>query len=154
MARPHEKNGQDFGRILDARRHPHAPGRESAPGFNGRSAAGMRVGHVLAGIQESAELPTDQPFVEFARHYEQCGQQAEAPVDAIALGSMLEAVAAELNVLTGSSPNALKRFRRDFALANHPDRVCPALREHATRRMAAANSLIDQALKRKSNQTA
>ena len=57
-----------------------------------------------------------------------------------------EAVAAELALGPGMSVDDLRRIRRAFALTNHPDRVAPALRLHATRRMTIANSLIDKAL--------
>ena len=41
----------------------------------------------------------------------------------------------------------LKLIRRKFAMANHPDRVAPRVRGHATRRMTIANMLIDGALR-------
>jgi hypothetical protein len=40
----------------------------------------------------------------------------------------------------------LERLRRRFAKANHPDRVAPAYREVANRRMAIFNRMIDEAL--------
>ncbi|KAB2917449.1 MAG: hypothetical protein F9K29_09460 [Hyphomicrobiaceae bacterium] len=46
------------------------------------------------------------------------------------------------------SQEDLHRLRREFALAHHPDRVPPSLREQSTRRMAEANILIDEALAR------
>jgi len=53
-------------------------------------------------------------------------------------------IAAEL-ALDKAARNEFPRIRRRFALANHPDRVAPHLREHAMRRMQIANSLIDAA---------
>jgi hypothetical protein len=44
----------------------------------------------------------------------------------------------------------LSRLRRQFALANHPDRASMAEREDATRRMMVANMLIDGEVKRRS----
>ena len=57
-----------------------------------------------------------------------------------------EAVAAELRLNPLLTVDDLKRLRRLYAAANHPDRVPPAQREQATRRMTIANMLIDQAL--------
>jgi hypothetical protein len=42
----------------------------------------------------------------------------------------------------------LTRLRRRFALAHHPDRVPPELRDEAARAMALANAHVDQVLKR------
>ncbi|MDH6269520.1 hypothetical protein M2360_004948 [Rhizobium sp. SG_E_25_P2] len=42
----------------------------------------------------------------------------------------------------------IRERRRDFALANHPDRVGADYRNAATRRMMVANQLIDAALAR------
>jgi hypothetical protein len=58
-----------------------------------------------------------------------------------------EQVVDELHLTPNLTPADLKRLRRRFAKANHPDRVAPAVREQATRRMTIANSLIDQALR-------
>jgi hypothetical protein len=52
-------------------------------------------------------------------------------------------IAAELGL---DRPGAdLRRLRRDFAFANHPDRVAPHLRQRAAVRMQVANMLIDEA---------
>ena len=39
-------------------------------------------------------------------------------------------------------------MRRSFALANHPDRVAPHLRQRAMVRMQLANMMIDDAKRR------
>jgi hypothetical protein len=57
-------------------------------------------------------------------------------------------LAAELGLRTGLKPAELQRIRRAFALRNHPDRLDPARRQAASRRMTLANSLIDEALRR------
>lgn len=44
-----------------------------------------------------------------------------------------------------ATPRDLDRVRREFAFANHPDRVDAALRERAMIRMQIANRLIDEA---------
>ncbi|MDN2565966.1 hypothetical protein N1F89_07015 [Aquibium sp. A9E412] len=56
-----------------------------------------------------------------------------------------EAVAAELGLSGRKVPADLDRLRRDFAFANHPDRVPEALRARAMIRMQIANMLIDEA---------
>jgi len=55
---------------------------------------------------------------------------------------------AELGLRPQMTPDELKRLRRDFALRNHPDRLHPARRETASRRMKTVNALIDAALRR------
>ncbi|MFZ1991423.1 MAG: hypothetical protein WAW96_16820 [Alphaproteobacteria bacterium] len=60
-----------------------------------------------------------------------------------------QAVAEELHITAEMSFSDLSRLRREFALANHPDRADAAARENATRRMMVANMLIDRELKRK-----
>jgi hypothetical protein len=58
-----------------------------------------------------------------------------------------EGIAAELRLRSGLSRAELHRIRRDFALANHPDRVPSSWRKEANQRMTIANALIDHALK-------
>ncbi|RUM23183.1 hypothetical protein EFQ99_24480 [Rhizobium vallis] len=57
-------------------------------------------------------------------------------------------VAAELAISATDTPLTLSEKRRAFARANHPDRVAPPFRDHATKRMTLANLLIDEALRR------
>ncbi|MBB6466562.1 hypothetical protein [Aminobacter carboxidus] len=58
-----------------------------------------------------------------------------------------EAIAAELG-LGEAKPADLAKLRRIFALANHPDRVAPHLRQRAMVRMQLANMMIDDAKRR------
>ncbi len=60
--------------------------------------------------------------------------------------SVEETVAHELQLSDDLAPADLERIRRTFAYRNHPDRVGPAHKMHALRRMTVANVLIDQAL--------
>lgn len=60
-----------------------------------------------------------------------------------------EAIARELKLTGREKPDALDRVRREFAFANHPDRVAPALRERAIVRMQIANRMIDDAKHRR-----
>jgi hypothetical protein len=58
-----------------------------------------------------------------------------------------EQVLAELHLTPNLTAPDLKLIRRKFAMANHPDRVAPPVRDQATRRMTIANMLIDEALR-------
>jgi hypothetical protein len=55
------------------------------------------------------------------------------------------AIADELKTAHARGPKDFDRLRREFALANHPDKVEPRLRERALVRMQIANMLIDNA---------
>jgi hypothetical protein len=61
--------------------------------------------------------------------------------------SVEETVSHELQLSDDLKPADLEQIRRTFAYRNHPDRVGPAHKMHALRRMTVANVLIDQALK-------
>ena len=56
-----------------------------------------------------------------------------------------EAIATELGLGRVAKAADLARLRREFAFANHPDRVAPHLRQRAMIRMQVANMLIDDA---------
>ena len=56
-------------------------------------------------------------------------------------------IAAELGIAE-AQPADLAKMRRSFALANHPDRVAPHLRQRAMVRMQLANMMIDDAKRR------
>ena len=56
-----------------------------------------------------------------------------------------EAIAGELGLDRPAKNADLGRIRRNFAFANHPDRVAPHLRQRAMVRMQIANMLIDDA---------
>jgi len=58
-------------------------------------------------------------------------------------------VAAELHITAQMTLSDLNRLRREYALANHPDRAGSADRENATRRMMTANMLIDREINRR-----
>lgn len=58
-------------------------------------------------------------------------------------------IARELDLAGCGSAAALRLKRRQFARANHPDMVHPALGANATERMMVANRLIDQEIARR-----
>jgi hypothetical protein len=57
-------------------------------------------------------------------------------------------IAQELRITGRERAEALDRIRRDFAFANHPDRVSADLRDRAMVRMQIANQMIDDAKRR------
>ncbi|MEX0406639.1 hypothetical protein ABGN05_13255 [Aquibium sp. LZ166] len=59
-----------------------------------------------------------------------------------------DAIAAELRMANARWPRDFDRIRREFAMANHPDRAEPRLRDRAVIRMQIANMLIDQEKRR------
>lgn len=59
-----------------------------------------------------------------------------------------EAIAGELGLDHPAKNADFGRIRRNFAFANHPDRVAPHLRQRAMIRMQVANMLIDEAKRR------
>ena len=59
-----------------------------------------------------------------------------------------EAIAGELGLDRPARNADFGRIRRNFAFANHPDRVAPHLRQRAMIRMQVANMLIDEAKRR------
>jgi len=60
-----------------------------------------------------------------------------------------QSVANELKMAPHMTFADLGRLRREFALANHPDRAAAPERENATHRMMIANMLIDREMKRR-----
>jgi hypothetical protein len=61
-----------------------------------------------------------------------------------------DAIAEELGLSENLSKNDLHKLRREFARANHPDRLDPSQRDLATHRMTIANMLIDRELQQRS----
>lgn len=59
-----------------------------------------------------------------------------------------ESIAGELGLEKSGKNADFGRIRRNFAFANHPDRVAPHLRQRAMIRMQVANMLIDEAKRR------
>jgi hypothetical protein len=78
----------------------------------------------------------------FEHQSESLAQQPKKPCDP-------ESVADELRITARMTSSDLNRLRREFALANHPDRADQTQREGATRRMMIANMLIDRELRRR-----
>lgn len=78
----------------------------------------------------------------FEHQSESLAQRPKKPCDP-------QSVADELRITARMTSSDLNRLRREFALANHPDRADQTQREGATRRMMIANMLIDRELGRR-----
>jgi hypothetical protein len=136
----------DFASLLDARARATA-GSEPGASYPRRAGPVYAVGGGLEGSPGSCESldATDA----LARLYADEGAHAATPPSP---ACDREAIAGELGLAPVLGARDLERIRREFALANHPDRAAPAARDLATRRMTIANMLIDQALRDRKRQ--
>ena len=134
---------EDFSSLLDARARA-AAGSEAgaAPPRHARSV------YAIDTRREGGSQSSDPPSATEAlsRIYADESAPAATPPPP---ACDRETIAGELRLTPELTARDLERIRREFALANHPDRVAPLDRDHATRRMTLANTLIDQALQEK-----
>lgn len=102
------------------------------------------AGETVAAEYREAGAALEDEFVSLLDHVKSEARVVEEPeppsVDP-------EVIAAELG-LSEAKPSDLAKMRRIFALANHPDRVAPHLRQRAMVRMQLANMMIDDAKRR------
>ena len=137
---------EDFSSLLDARARAAAGSEPGAPSPR-RAGPVYAVGGDLEGGSGSCQSldATDA----LARLYaDESAHAATSP----SFACDREAIAGELGLTPALGAKDLERIRREFALANHPDRAAPAARDLATRRMTIANTLIDQALQDRKRQ--
>lgn len=139
----------DFTEVLDmARRSAGLSPEESASAKGSRRPRGAAA-HLHQLADRLFELvgratPAATSFDPYSEH------QHEVPVaPQVAKPTDPKSVAAELRITAQMSFSDLNRLRREFALANHPDRVGAGLQENATHRMMVANMLIDREIKRR-----
>jgi hypothetical protein len=140
---------QDFSDVLDraCRSAGIDPeGNASHGGPRLARGAASRLQQLADRIAELAGRATQAATTSFDFYSE---HQSERPAPRPHKPSDPEAVAHELRITAKMTFSDLTRLRREFALANHPDRVELAEREEATRRMMIANMLIDRELKRR-----
>lgn len=137
MPRPQPAAREDFASLLDARARA-APGSEPSAPSPRRAGPVYTVGNDL---DSSREPPNAADAL--AQLYADEGAHAAT---SSSLACDREAIARELGLTPTLGAKDLERIRREFALANHPDRAAPAARDLATTRMTIANTLIDQAL--------
>jgi hypothetical protein len=141
MPRSRPAARDDFASLLDSRARATAGSESGAP-------SPRRAGPVYAvgGGLDSSREPENAADA-LARLYVDEGAHAAPP-----LACDREAIAGELGLTAALGAKDLERIRREFALANHPDRAAPAARDLATARMTIANTLIDQALRDRKQQ--
>jgi hypothetical protein len=96
-------------------------------------------------IDDLLSSPAHVPVGKLAQMYTD-DQPGDEPADNREIDQF---IADELQLSPNLTVEDLRRLRREFAIDNHPDRVGPAERRHATRRMSLVNVLIDKALKEK-----
>lgn len=117
-----------------------------AGGPRGLRTAASRL-HQLA--EREFERRTEALFASLASYLEHQGERGTPGVDRLADP---QSVAKELCITAQMSVDDLNRLRRQFALANHPDRAGSDERRNATQRMMIANMLIDREMKRRLSQ--
>ena len=96
--------------------------------------------------ERDGELPTSTLSVPLESYLE---HQDKNKLSHIGKPAGPRSVADELHITAQMSLSDLNRLRREYALANHPDRAGSADREDATRRMMLANMLIDREINRR-----
>ena len=96
--------------------------------------------------ERDRDLPTSTLSVPLESYLE---HQDKSKSPRVATTADPRSVADELHITTQMSLSDLNRLRREYALANHPDRAGPVDRENATRRMMVANMLIDREINRR-----
>jgi len=101
---------------------------------------------LLSGMLPAEQAPATPPVFQ-ASYLE---DEVSPLLEAIA-NCEQDAIAEELGLSENLSKSDLRKLRRDFARANHPDRLDPSQRELATHRMTIANMLIDRELLQKSS---
>jgi hypothetical protein len=134
MPRSRPAARDDFASLVDAR-------ARAAAGSEPGATSARRTGPVYAVADSLGSCESPDPADMLARLYPDEGAHA-----AISVACDREAIAGELGLTPALGARDLERIRREFALANHPDRAAPAARDLATARMTIANMLIDQAL--------
>jgi hypothetical protein len=103
---------------------------------------------VQQAIDDLLSSPAFVPVGKLAQIYsEERAGQASPP-------DLYRFLADELHLSPDLTVDELRKLRREFAVSNHPDRVDPAERQRATRRMSLVNVLIDKALKEKMSESA
>ena len=96
--------------------------------------------------ERDRELPTSTLSVPLESYLE---HQDKSKPSRVGKTSAPRSVADELHITAQMTLSDLNRLRREYALANHPDRAGSADRESATRRMMVANMLIDREINRR-----
>jgi hypothetical protein len=139
MQDPATASDHAFARILEAALR--ARGDDSDEQLTGHQHRASDP-QVQQAIDDLLSSPAFVPVGKLAQLYSEGRTEAgQVPQD------LYRFLADELHLSPDLTVDELKRLRREFAVSNHPDRVDPAERQRATRRMSLVNVLIDKALK-------
>lgn len=139
----------DFSQVLQSA--SEAAGLSLDPGLSARAPQTPRIAsHLQRLADREKESRASMLTASIESYLEHLGEarprRATQPAD-------LQTVSDELCITAQMTASDLNRLRRDFALANHPDRTAADDRDNATRRMMIANMLIDRELKRRRTQS-
>ena len=136
----------DFSEVLESTFRTAGLDFEDAP-KPGRPRASRSAAVRLHQLSESdREFPTSTLSVPLQSYLE---HQDKSKPSRVGRTADPLSVAAELRITAQMTLSDLNRLRRNYALANHPDRAGSADRENATRRMMVANMLIDREVNRR-----
>jgi len=136
----------DFSEVLESAFRSAGLDLDAAPkAERPRTARGTSLRlHQLS--ERHRETPTSTLSVPLASYLE---HQDKRRLPRVGRTADPQSVADELRITAQMSLSDLTRLRREYALANHPDRAGAADRENATRRMMVANMLIDREINRR-----
>jgi hypothetical protein len=141
MHDPATTSDNAFTRILEAALRARGEDGEAASAGHQHRASDPQVQQAIDDLLSS---PAFVPVGKLAQLYsEDRTATGQVPQD------LYRFLADELHLSPDLTVDELRRLRREFAAGNHPDRVDPAERLRATRRMSLVNVLIDKALKEK-----
>lgn len=136
----------DFSEVLESAFKSAGLDFEGAPKAE-RPRASRRAAVRLHQLSErDREPPTSTMSVPLASYLE---HQDKHKLSRVGRTADPRFVADELHINAQMTLADLNRLRREYALANHPDRAGAADRENATRRMMVANMLIDREINRR-----
>jgi hypothetical protein len=141
-----ENGGGDPDRIARTLGYPFAAVDPPAEAADGPTSAWDQA---LAWVESAGEAPQVEPFRAEAPPVEPAAPRLDSiapPAEPVVpLTDDPEAIAAELGLNDAPTLAVLKRARRRFMWANHPDRRPDAPRDLVNRRVAIANMLLDRA---------
>jgi hypothetical protein len=134
---------EDFAEVLDSVFRSACAGLPAGPAdVRPKSLHGAASSVTLLGEPDRRAVPSASLNV-YIEH------RSKSRVPRVMKSADPQSVATELKIAPHMTFADLGRLRREFALANHPDRAAAPERENATHRMMIANMLIDREMKRR-----
>ncbi|MTD94778.1 hypothetical protein GIW81_10595 [Hyphomicrobium sp. xq] len=136
----------DFSEVLESAFRSAGVEFDDAPKAERPRAARSAAVRLHQLFERDRELPTSTLSVPLESYLE---HQDKRRLSRVGKTTDPRSVADELRITAQMTLSDLNRLRREYALANHPDRAGSAEREDATRRMMVANMLIDREINRR-----